>query len=249
MRFCKYCGTPVALEETQSAKKERSKTPLIVVLCMLIVAAIAMAVLVYNDNYKVVLSNIGFWQESEPVAAADRTEPIDINGQEQGVTETEAGGKTGVETTRRISGVSGCESDEAAIAAFIEAYEQRDSERLASICVFSLLNHSWYDVDSGDIRQAYHESFGDATGEFGMDFTTTFTVNSVREITDYEDRSYTQMFADIGVTKVMQASVSQAFHGSEDAEFPDRTIEKTLVAVEVNNRWYITDSYFFRLLG
>ena len=158
----------------------------------------------------------------------------------------DAGVGTREETTKRFNGY---ESYEAAIAAYIGAYEQRDYEKLASISVFSLIDHHpGYEVDSSYIWQVYYESFDFATYDYGMNFTTSFTVHSVREVADYEDENYAQMFADIGVTKVMEASASQTFHGSEDAVFPDKTFQITLTAVEVKKRWYISTTYSFRLL-
>ena len=57
-------------------KKKKHIALWIVLLLLILLLAGAAFYLIYNDNYKAVLTSIGIWQESEPIA--DLTEPVTI---------------------------------------------------------------------------------------------------------------------------------------------------------------------------
>jgi len=79
VKFCKYCGgTAVAGAPPPPAsppKKKRSSAPLIMVLLILLILAIAAVGMVYNDNYKTVLTAVGLGQYVEPETTVSETEP------------------------------------------------------------------------------------------------------------------------------------------------------------------------------
>jgi len=62
-------------DEYQSAGKKRGNTPLIAVLCILLVVAVAAVGLVYNNNYEALLAAIGFRRETATEPSAGETEP------------------------------------------------------------------------------------------------------------------------------------------------------------------------------
>jgi len=82
VKFCKYCGgTAVAGTPPPPAKppkKKRSSAPLIVVLLILLLLAVGAVGMVYNDNYKAVLTAVGLGQHVEPETTTGETESTTI---------------------------------------------------------------------------------------------------------------------------------------------------------------------------